>query len=90
MKIGIIGATGYIGSRLHAAALGRGQEVVCFSRNERPGFRRFSLDAIPDFSGLDAVVNLAGESILGLWTRQKKEKSSHFLKKENKILTKKC
>ncbi len=74
MKIGIIGATGYIGSRLQAAALGRGQEVVCFSRNERPGFRRFSLDAIPDFSGLDAVVNLAGESILGLWTRQKKEK----------------
>jgi uncharacterized protein (TIGR01777 family) len=74
MKIGIIGATGYIGSRLHAAALRSGHEVVCFSRNERPGFRRFSLDAIPDFSGLDAVVNLAGESILGLWTRQKKEK----------------
>ena len=74
MKIGIIGATGYIGSRLQAAALRSGQEVVCFSRNERSGFRRFSLDAIPDFSGLDAVVNLAGESILGLWTRQKKEK----------------
>ena len=74
MKIGIIGATGYIGSRLRAATLASGQEVVCFSRNERPGFRRFSLDAVPDFSGLDAVVNLAGESILGLWTRQKKEK----------------
>ena len=74
MKIGIIGATGYIGSRLQAAALRSGQEVVCFSRNERSGFRRFSLDAIPDFSGLDAVVNLAGESILGLWTSQKKEK----------------
>ncbi len=74
MKIGIIGATGYIGSRLRAATLASGQEVVCFSRNERPGFRRFSLDAVPDFSGLDAIVNLAGESILGLWTRQKKEK----------------
>ena len=74
MKIGIIGATGYIGSRLQSAALGSGHEVVCFSRNERSGFRRFSLDAIPDFSGLDAVVNLAGESILGLWTSQKKEK----------------
>jgi uncharacterized protein (TIGR01777 family) len=74
MKIGIIGATGYIGSRLQSAALGSGHEVVCFSRNERPGFRRFSLDAVPDFSGLDAVVNLAGESILGLWTSQKKEK----------------
>ena len=74
MKIGIIGATGYIGSRLRAATLASGQEVVCFSRNERPGFRQFSLDAVPDFSGLDAIVNLAGESILGLWTRQKKEK----------------
>ena len=74
MKIGIIGATGYIGSRLRAATLASGQEVVCFSRKERPGFRQFSLDAVPDFSGLDAIVNLAGESILGLWTRQKKEK----------------
>ena len=74
MKIGIIGATGYIGSRLRATTLASGQEVVCFSRNERPGFRQFSLDAVPDFSGLDAIVNLAGESILGLWTRQKKEK----------------
>ena len=74
MKIGIIGATGYIGSRLRAATLASGHEVVCFSRNERPGFRQFSLDAVPDFSGLDAIVNLAGESILGLWTRQKKEK----------------
>jgi hypothetical protein len=74
MKIGIIGATGYIGSRLCSAALARGHEVVGFSRNARSGFRRFSLDAVPDFSGLDAIVNLAGESILGLWTRQKKEK----------------
>ena len=74
MKIGIIGATGYIGSRLRKATLASGREVVCFSRKERPGFRQFSLDAVPDFSGLDAIVNLAGESILGLWTRQKKEK----------------
>ena len=74
MKIGLIGATGYIGSRLRDAAIASGHEVVGFSRQALPGFRRFSLDAIPDFSGLDAVVNLGGESILGLWTRQKKEK----------------
>jgi uncharacterized protein (TIGR01777 family) len=74
MKIGIIGATGYIGSHLRAAALANRHEVVGFSRSARPGFRRFSQDAVPDFSGLDAVVNLAGEPILGLWTRQKKEK----------------
>ncbi len=74
MKIGIIGATGYIGSHLRAAALANGHEVVGFSRSARPGFRQFSQDAVPDFSGLDAVVNLAGEPILGLWTRKKKEK----------------
>ena len=74
MKIGIIGATGYIGSHLHSAALAGGHEVVGFSRSARPGFRQFSQDAVPDFSGLDAVVNLAGEPILGLWTRKKKEK----------------
>jgi uncharacterized protein (TIGR01777 family) len=74
MKIGIIGATGYIGSHLSSAVLASGHEVVGFSRSARPGFRRFSQDAVPDFSGLDAVVNLAGEPILGLWTRQKKEK----------------
>lgn len=74
MKIGIIGATGYVGARLCRMAEAAGHGVVRFSRSVRPGFRRIEATGGLDFSGLDAVVNLAGESILGLWTASKKVK----------------
>ncbi len=80
MKIGITGATGFIGSHLAAQARQRGHEVVAFSRSpDRPktGFsetRRFTTDFVPDLSGLDAIVHLAGESIIGLWTPSKKRR----------------
>ncbi len=82
MKIGITGATGFIGSELTRQALAAGHEVVCFSRNGSPrknlfpdaDWRTFSIDTPIDASGLDAVVHLAGESILGLWTAAKKER----------------
>ncbi len=74
MKIGIIGATGYVGARLCRMAEAAGHGVVRFSRSARAGFRRIKITGGLDFSGLDAVVNLAGEPILGLWTASKKEK----------------
>jgi uncharacterized protein (TIGR01777 family) len=74
MKIGIIGATGYVGARLCRMAEESGHGVVRFSRRERAGFRSIEARGGLDFSGLDAVVNLAGELILGLWTASKKEK----------------
>ena len=55
-----------------AEAAGHG--VVRFSRSAQAGFRRIEATGGLDFSGLDAVVNLAGEPILGLWTPSKKEK----------------
>ena len=48
--------------------------MVGFSRNPGAGARRFELTSVPDISGLDAIVNLAGESILGLWTKEKKRR----------------
>ncbi len=66
LRIGIVGASGFIGRTLRELALTAGDEVVCFSRQERPGFQVFR-DAA-DLDGLDAIVNLAGRSILGLWT----------------------
>ena len=79
MKIGITGATGFIGKHVADLARERGHEPVAFSRDPKPtkGFastRRFTLDEKPDLSGLDAVVHLAGESIMGLWTADKKRR----------------
>ena len=74
MKIGILGATGYVGSRLTTLARESGHEPIPFSRLERPGHRLVAPAGKLDFSGLDAVVNLAGEPILGLWTREKRRR----------------
>ncbi|MBE2203780.1 MAG: TIGR01777 family protein [Chthoniobacterales bacterium] len=66
LKVGIFGASGFIGSALRELAQAAGHEVVCFSRQERPGYRIFR--EAGDLDGLDAVVNLAGQSVLGIWT----------------------
>ena len=55
-------------------AIARGHAVTPFSRFVRPGFRLFQPDGYADFNGLDAIVNLAGEPILGLWTNSKKQR----------------
>jgi len=49
-----------------------GHSVVLFSRGVRPGYRHVPAEGLLDFSDLDAVVNLAGEPILGLWTKAKR------------------
>lgn len=77
MKIGITGATGFIARHLAAAARQAGHELVGYSRTPRslPGFadvRPWQPVAQADFTELDAVVHLAGESLLGLWTAKKR------------------
>ena len=79
MLLGITGATGLIGRRVIDLALGRGHEVAAFTRSpERaiPGceMRAFSLDVPPDLRGCEAVIHLAGESVVGLWTASKKRR----------------
>ena len=79
MNIGITGASGLIGRRLVTLALRRGYDVTAFSRTPNRAIagctmRSFSAHAHPDFSGCGAVVHLAGESVLGLWTRSKRER----------------
>ncbi|MFZ4777301.1 MAG: TIGR01777 family oxidoreductase [Terrimicrobiaceae bacterium] len=71
-RLGIVGASGFVGRTLRDLAMKEGYEVVCFSRQERPGFRVFK-DA-KDLKDLDAVINLAGEPILGLWTADRRKK----------------
>lgn len=79
MKIGITGASGFIGSHLARLARTRGHAPIAFSRQPQaaPDFveaRPFSIETTPDLSGLDAIVHLAGESIMGLWTPAKKRR----------------
>ncbi|MFZ9931935.1 MAG: TIGR01777 family oxidoreductase [Chthoniobacterales bacterium] len=73
MRLGITGATGFIGRRAADLARARGWEVVPFSRTPRDhATRRFVPGEPADVDGLDAVLHLAGESVLGLWTAQKR------------------
>jgi uncharacterized protein (TIGR01777 family) len=80
MIIGITGATGFIGRHLIDRLRVRGDDCVAFSRQpERPvhGCREtrvFAPDRPLDLGGLDGIVNLAGESIMGLWTQAKRRR----------------
>lgn len=72
MRVGVVGATGFVGKALVAALTGRGDAVVAFSRD--PAKARKALPGVADarsleaitaegVEDLDALVNLAGESI---------------------------
>jgi len=79
MTLAITGATGFIGRALIDHALRRGHEVIAFTRDPRrsiPGceMRAFALDTAPDITGCDAIIHLAGESVVGLWTPAKKRR----------------
>lgn len=81
MRLGITGATGFIGRRAARVAADRGWQVTLFTRNPGrtappPGgdVRRFSLDEPADVGGLDAVLHLAGEPVFGRWTAAKRDR----------------
>lgn len=72
MRVGVVGATGFVGRSLVGALTARGDEVVAFSRDPAraraalgPVAATRSLDDITPsgVSDLDAVVNLAGEPV---------------------------
>lgn len=79
MKILITGCTGFIGSRLVQVLQSAGHEVFGLSR--RAGSKQLRTVVWDpkngklnpsELEGLDAVVHLAGESIVGRWTTAKK------------------
>lgn len=78
MKIGITGASGLIGQSLAALASDRGHEVIGYSRNaDKPIHHTskvlpISEDGLAE-TPLDALVHLAGESLLGIWTDIKRK-----------------
>lgn len=78
MHIGITGASGFLGRHIVQEALARGHRVTPFSRRagepipDCEAVRSFGPDI--DLSGIEGIVHLAGESILGLWTKEKRNK----------------
>jgi uncharacterized protein (TIGR01777 family) len=75
MRIGITGASGFIGRHLAAAAKGRRHEVIAYSRRAGAGLMqpKHAEHALPE-TRLDALVHLAGESLMGLWTHEKRDR----------------
>lgn len=78
MIVGITGASGFLGTKLIQLATEAGHHIVGFSRNPSKPISGCSevrlFSERPDVNGCDAIVHLAGESVFGLWTAQKKER----------------
>ena len=83
MKIGITGATGVIGTALAKLAVAHGHEVIAYTRSPAKAevpwasqVRGVDVSApLPlDAAGVDVMVNLVGEPILGFWTDAKKQR----------------
>jgi uncharacterized protein (TIGR01777 family) len=76
-KIGITGASGFVGSAVVQALNEAGYACIAFSRNPHRAVkgceetRKFMPGELPNVDGLEAVVHLAGESIFGLPTAEK-------------------
>ncbi len=83
MRIGITGATGFLGRHVIRQAQGIGQELIAYSRSqlglpvllakETLTQPKTAPHELPE-TKLDALVHLAGESLMGLWTAQKRER----------------
>ena len=80
MKVGITGASGFLARHLIRGLQARGHDAVAFTRSpDRPvpgcvETRGLSGNQSPELTGLDAVVNFAGESLLGPWTGTKRKR----------------
>jgi hypothetical protein len=75
MRLGITGASGFIGGQVARLAAVGGWEVVPFSRQPRDARTRRLVPGEPaDVDGLDAVLHLAGEPVVGRWTPEKRRR----------------
>lgn len=80
MRVGITGASGFVGRALVEEGVRRGWAVSAFSRDASRDIagatevRSLADLAVLDVSGLDGLVNLAGSSISTLWTAERKKR----------------
>lgn len=77
LVVAMTGSSGLVGTHLRAQLTTAGHEVIQLVRGEAgPGQRHWEMDnpARDLLAGVDAVIHIAGESIMGRFTEQKKEK----------------
>ncbi len=83
LKVLVTGATGFVGKVIVRALIERGDKPILLARNTAKADYLFgphveviaALDQIPADQEINAVINLAGEPLLGgLWTKGRKEK----------------
>lgn len=80
MNIGITGASGFLGAAIIAEAKARGWTFVAYSRNSNRGVagaeevRSLADRENINLDGIDALIHLAGEPIVGLWTSEKRRR----------------
>jgi uncharacterized protein (TIGR01777 family) len=78
MQIGLTGASGFLGQEIIRQAASQGVQIVAYSRN--PGqpvsgaSRTEAFGAEMPVSDLDAILHLAGASILGPWTKARRDR----------------
>jgi uncharacterized protein len=76
MKIGVTGASGFLGQEMIRQA--KSYQVIAYTRNPArsvPGATRTEAfgPGMP-VDHLDAILHLAGESVFGLWTKKRRER----------------
>lgn len=84
MKIAITGGTGFVGSHVTDQLVKEGNEVYILTRSPEKyktadsvhyvGWLKEGATPEKDLPPLDAIINLAGESLFGYWTEKKKQK----------------
>lgn len=72
MRVLVTGATGFVGTAVVEALRSRGDAVLAVSRKPAPSTIVWS-DVPSAIENIDAIVNLAGESIAGRWSARKKQ-----------------
>ena len=87
MKIAIIGGSGFIGRNLAKELNKSGREVVIFSRKKvlppdlidlpKVNLVTSSKPLAESFEGIDVLVNLAGEPVIGRWSETYKQTLRH-------------
>ena len=80
MKIGITGASGFLGAAIIEEAKSRDWSVVAFSRNPDRSVegadevRSLADPETIDLSEIDSLIHLAGEPIVGWWSKEKRRR----------------